>query len=208
MRRLSRDASASRAHVVAPPRAGVRCSGPTVGTHVAFFRGINVGGKHSLPMQQVVRLFNAAGCENVRTYIQSGNVVFDAASATVRALPRVIPAAVAERFRFDTPLIVRTARELGAVAKENPFLRRGLDASRAHVAFLASAPSAAQISSLDPERSPGDAFVVRGREVYLQLPNGVGRSKLTNAYLDSTLGTVSTMRNWRTVLALVDLARR
>jgi uncharacterized protein (DUF1697 family) len=74
-----------------------------------------------------------------------------------------------------------------------------------HLMFLAESPSRRRIESLDAERSPGDAFQVRGREIYLRLPNGVGKSKLTNAYINSKLGTTSTSRNWRTVKTLCEM---
>jgi uncharacterized protein (DUF1697 family) len=88
----------------------------------------------------------------------------------------------------------------------NPFLEAGADIGTLHVAILADAPAAAKVKALDPDRSPPDAFAVRGREIYLQCPNGYGRTKLTNAYFDSKLATTSTVRNWRTVLKLVELA--
>jgi len=74
-----------------------------------------------------------------------------------------------------------------------------------NVYFLADMPDPAAVKSLDPERSPGDTFVVKGREVFLHLPNGMARTKLTNAYFDSKLKTVSTARNWKTVGKLVEL---
>jgi uncharacterized protein (DUF1697 family) len=74
-----------------------------------------------------------------------------------------------------------------------------------HVAFLAATPGPSKIAALDPNRSPPDEFAVHGREIYLRLPNGVARTKLTNAHFDSKLGTTSTLRNWRTVVKLVDL---
>jgi uncharacterized protein (DUF1697 family) len=74
-----------------------------------------------------------------------------------------------------------------------------------HVAFLAATPTPAMVATLDPDRSPPDESAVRGREIYLRLPNGVARSRLTNAFFDSRLGTTSTLRNWRTVLKLVEL---
>jgi uncharacterized protein (DUF1697 family) len=77
-----------------------------------------------------------------------------------------------------------------------------------HVAFLAEKPDARRVAALDPARSPGDSFKVRGREVYLYLANGAGKTKLSNGYLESTLGTTSTMRNWRTVLKLSEMAQQ
>jgi uncharacterized protein (DUF1697 family) len=104
------------------------------------------------------------------------------------------------------PVVLRSAAELRAVVRGNPFLEAGADPATLHVAFLADRPTAAAAASLDPARSPPDAFAVRGREVYLHLPNGGARSKLTTAWLDARLDTVSTVRNWRTVERLLALA--
>jgi len=177
-------------------------------THVALLRGINVGGKNKLPMKELAALFAAIGCAEVTTYIQSGNVVFDASPRVARTLPAAISAAIRQRFGLAVPVVTRTAAELDAVVRDNPFLAHGDDPDVLHVMFLADAPSAGQRAALDPQRSPGDSFEVRGREVYLSLPGGVARTKLSNAYFDSTLGTVSTGRNWRTVQKLLELTRR
>jgi len=174
--------------------------------YVALLRGINVGGKHSLPMADLAAMFTNAGCTSVRTYIQSGNVVFSAPRGVDR-LARLLAEQIEARFGFGVSVVMRTADEFRKVASSNPFLRSGADAETLHVAFLADAPDKRAIAALDPKRSPGDAFQVIGREVYLNLPNGVARTKLTNAYFDSKLATTSTLRNWRTVLKLVELAR-
>jgi uncharacterized protein (DUF1697 family) len=174
--------------------------------HVALLRGINVGGKNKLPMKDLACLFEDAGCREVRTYIQSGNVVFQAPPRVADTLAGRIADAIERRFGFRAPVVLRGAAELAAVARSNPFLARGGDADRLHVMFLASAPTKAQVGALDPQRSPPDEFVVRGREVYLSLPNGAARTKLTNAWFDAKLGTVSTGRNWRTVLQLAEMA--
>lgn len=101
---------------------------------------------------------------------------------------------------------MRSAAELLAAVDAVPFPHKDVDAEIVHVMFLADRPTAAQAASLDAQRSPGDAFQVVGREVYLRLPNGAGRSKLRNAYFDSKLKTTSTVRNWRTTLKLLALA--
>ncbi|MGH2489002.1 MAG: DUF1697 domain-containing protein, partial [Candidatus Limnocylindria bacterium] len=87
----------------------------------------------------------------------------------------------------------------------NPYLPKEAATSVLHVAFLAAKPRPTKVATLDPNRSPPDEFAVHGREIYLRLPHGVARSKLTNAYFDSKLGTTSTLRNWRTVVKLVEL---
>lgn len=174
--------------------------------HVALLRGINVGGKNKLPMKGLVELFGAAGCTDVRTYIQSGNVVFRASAQVLEGLPSAIPRAIEERFELDVPVVLRSAVELAAVLRSNPFAKAGAGEEHLHVVFLREQPSAARVKALDPARSPGDELRVRGREVYPWLPTGVARTKLTVPWLDAEFATTATQRNWRTVRALVALA--
>jgi uncharacterized protein (DUF1697 family) len=178
---------------------------PGATNHVALLRGINVGGRNKLAMKDLAALFTAAGCGDVRTYIQSGNVVFTAAGPLAKKLPVRIEAAIRARAGIQVPLEMRSADQLRAVAGGNPFLKTGPALETLHVGFLLDTPSAAQLAALDPKRSPPDEFVVRGREIYFRCPNGMGRSKLTNTYFDSKLGTTITIRNWRTVQALLEL---
>ena len=175
--------------------------------YVAFLRGINVGGKNKLPMKELSAIFGLAGCTEVRTYIQSGNVVFKASATLAKQLPVVVRAAIKKNVGHDVPIVIRTAEELASVARSNPFLAAGASPETLHVAFLDSEPAPRAMAALDPARSPGDEFVARGREIYLRLPNGVARSKLTNAYFDRALATTSTIRNWRTVLELLALTK-
>jgi uncharacterized protein (DUF1697 family) len=174
-----------------------------VSIFVALLRGINVGGKNSLPMRDLVAIFEDLGCKQVRTYIQSGNVVFEASEALGRRVPDAVTRAIAKEANLTIPVVTRTAAELAKNLRDNPYLGKKADPARLYVAFLATKPSFAQIGALDPKRSPGDEFVVKGRDVYLHLPNGAGKTKLTNAYLDAKLGTVSTLRNLATVQQLV-----
>jgi len=156
-------------------------------------------------MRDLVRMFAEAGCSEVSTYIQSGNVVFRAPGSAAK-LPAVIARSIADEVGLRVPVLLRTVEELERVARLNPFLRAGADEQALHVLFLADVPARAAVSGLDPNRSPPDAFAVRGREIYLCCPGGMARTKLTNDYFDSRLGTTSTVRNWRTVLKLVELA--
>ena len=171
--------------------------------HVALLRGINVGGKNPLPMAALVELFAAAGADSPRTYIQSGNVVFHAPTRLARAIPAAVSRAIAARFRIDVPITLRTAGELDAIAAACPFPAGG---KLVHVMFLAAKPAPRAVAALDPHRSPPDAFVVHGREIYVHYPNGSARTKLAGPYFESTLGIPATARNWNTVLALRDLA--
>jgi uncharacterized protein (DUF1697 family) len=102
-------------------------------------------------------------------------------------------------------VIIRTSQQLLKTIRDNPFLPAVEDQRWLHVYFLAHSPNARAIAALDPGRSTPDSFQVRGQEIYLHLPNGMGRSKLTNAYFDSKLSTVSTARNWATILKLSEM---
>ena len=173
--------------------------------HVALLRGINVGGNNIVPMKALADIFANAGAEKVRTYIQSGNVIFEAQPNGSTRIATKVGSEIEKHFGFRVPVVVRTAAELHAVAGNNPFLGKGATDDRLYVMFLADTPDAESVRALDTNRSPTDKFVVRGPDVYLCLPSGVARTKLTNAYFDSKLKTVSTMRNWRTVLKLLEL---
>ncbi len=177
---------------------------PAPGTQVALLRGINVGGKNKLAMKDLVALFEAAGARDVRTHIQSGNVIFTASAAAARRAAKQVEAALARR-GLRSPVVLRSAAELAAAVANNP-LARDADPASLHVAFLSKKPKAAAVAKLDPLRSPPDRFVVRGRDIYLCCPNGVARSKLTNDYFDRSLGVVSTLRNWRTLSKLIELS--
>lgn len=174
---------------------------------VALLRGINVGGNRRLPMKHLAAMFTKAGCVDVETYIQTGNVVFRAPSTVAKRLPGTITAAIEQQFGFSVPVVLRSREELAAGVARNPFLKRGIDTAALHVAFLADIPNPTCVTALDATRSPGDSFILCGRDIYLWLPNGVARTKLTNNYFDRTLKTVSTIRNWNTVLKLLEMTQ-
>ncbi|HEV2123039.1 MAG TPA: DUF1697 domain-containing protein [Chloroflexota bacterium] len=180
--------------------------GTRAGRYVALLRGINLGGKNKVPMATLSAMFVDLGCTDVETYIQSGNVVYTATNQVAGRVARRIPEMIHEQLGLKVPVITRTVAELREAVENNPFLKEGADEATLHLVFLGDEPTEQQVAVLDPERSPGDRSAVRGREVYLFCPNGLARTKLTNAYFDSQLKTVSTVRNWRTVLALVHMA--
>ena len=168
-------------------------------------RGLNLGAHNRLAMTDLVQVFVEAGCTDVRTYIQSGNVIFNASQSKLEKLPGLIPKRILERFGYKIPVVLRTAEQLGETIQNNPFLKTGAAEETLHVYFLAGMPDARNLTALDPARSAPDAFHVRGRDIYIQLPSGMARTKLSNAYFDSKLATISTARNWRTVLKLFEL---
>lgn len=172
--------------------------------YVALMRGINVGGKNMLPMKDLVGMFEKAGCTDVKNYIQSGNIVFSAKPAVVKIIADIIATNVEKKFGFAPPLVLRTQKEIDAVAKNNPFVKAGVELERLHVVFLRDRPTAEMAKTLDPNRSPGDSFELRGGEIFLSVTHAA-KTKLSAAWLDSKLRTVGTGRNWRTVLKLQEM---
>ena len=170
---------------------------------VLLLRGANVGGRNRVPMAVVVKALRDAGCDSVQTYIQSGNAVFHAVDAVAADAATAVGAAVAAQVGRTIPVILRTREEFSQAVRVNPFPDGEEDHRTVHVGFsdLRAAPE--RIAALNPQRSPPDEFRVQGREIYLRLPNGAARTKLTSAYFDSVLGTTTTFRNWRTVLKLL-----
>ena len=154
-------------------------------------------------MTELTKVFSELGHEDVRTYIQSGNVVFTSPKAE-RAVTAALEQAIEKRFGLAVTVMLRSHQELAAVEAANPFT----DTSGVHIVFLRRAPSAKAAASLDPDRSPGDSFALVGRELYLQLPTGAGRTKLTLGYLEKQLGVAGTQRNWNTLLKLIALTAR
>lgn len=168
---------------------------------VALLRGINVGGNRPLPMTDLRALFTAADCERVTTYIQSGNVIFTHPTLAADALEADLERRIAAATGWAVPVLVRTATELAGVVRDNPF--PGVEPTTLLVAFLRAAPTPHAASAFDPAGYVPERYAVVGREVYLHLPDGVGRSRLLPAL--PLLRPPTTARNWRTVLRLLEL---
>ena len=182
------------------------------GMAVALLRGINVGGQHKLAMADLRSEMTEAGYEDVRTYIQSGNVVFTAGEApedgdAERALAAEISTVIAGIVDFDVPVVVRAGEVIGQVAESHPFAGQESDHKLLHVAFLDTEPSATA-DDLVSVGTTGETAEIEGRHVFLHYPEGMARSKLTGAAIEDVLGVTATMRNLRTVTQLAALASR
>ncbi len=179
---------------------------PRFMTRIAILlRGVNVGGKHKLPMAELKQCCEMLGILDCTTHLNSGNAVGSLAAAKVDGFAASLARALEKRCGFGVPVVVRTASALKRTIAANPFLAENAAPASLHVAFLDAKPATAKVRALDPARSPGDRFILQGSEVFLHLPHGVARTKLTNAWMDSSLGVTSTQRNWATVLALAEL---
>ncbi|MGH3093375.1 MAG: DUF1697 domain-containing protein [Gaiellaceae bacterium] len=169
--------------------------------YVALLRGINVGGRNKVAMAALRETCEAVGCTDVATYIQSGNVVL-ASPLRAAGLRAALEEAIADRLGVAPVVVVRTRVELAEVIARNPF--PDADTANLHVAFLAGKLDSEAAAGLGELESPPEELAARDTEVYLHLPNGLGRAKLPVA-LGRRLSVPSTVRNWRTVTTLREM---
>lgn len=173
--------------------------------YIALFRGINVGGNSILPMKTLVAILEELGARGVKTYIQSGNAVFQSGAEDLALLAEKISDAVNQRCGFAPRVLILTLADLGNAIAENPFSVDASDPAALHLGFLASPPQAPDLEKLESLRAPSEQFHLTERVFYLFAPEGVGRSKLAAAS-EKLLGVPMTDRNWKTVRKIRELA--
>jgi uncharacterized protein (DUF1697 family) len=189
--------------------------------YAALLRGVNVGGRGKVGMEDLRTLFSDAGLTDVASYVQSGNVVFTSSKRDVTKLSRSIEQKISADLGLEVTVLIRSAAELRGIEKGNPLIGRTDDSTKLHVTFLADQPDPELVAKL-PHGTGGaksgngtggaksgngtaDELTVVGREVYLFCPGGYGNSKLNNTFIEKKLATRATTRNWRTVGKLVEM---
>jgi uncharacterized protein (DUF1697 family) len=173
--------------------------------YAALLRGINVGGNKKIAMAELRELLGALGYADVVTYLQSGNAVFSSPEAEPQALAAAITTGIQDRFGMSVSVVIRTGAELAAARQASPLPGEPDNPSRFFVAFLAAAPAAPAISTLDAMSFEPDRLWISGREAYMWCANGAADTMLTHAFLEKRLGVTATARNWNTVTKLVSL---
>ncbi len=172
---------------------------------IVLLRGVNVGGRNRVPMPKLREALEAAGLEDVVTYVQSGNVVLDSA-AKPDALAREVEAVIADAFDLEVAVVVRTRAELAKVVRRNPLGDVADQDKLYQVSFCAEKPAKEAVDKLTERAVEGERLLLHGREIYAWFPHGVGRSKLAAQLSKQKLGTIVTARNWTTVKKLLELA--
>jgi uncharacterized protein (DUF1697 family) len=175
-------------------------------TYIALFRGINVGGNNMLPMKALKELLENEACSDVRTYIQSGNVIFRCAMIDISRLEKRLTAAVSKSYGFEPRVLVLTQGEIETAAQGNPFPDAVEDPKRLHLFFLAETPKKPDLKALEALKTKSERFALNGKVLYLHTPDGFGTSKLA-AKAERFLGVEATARNWRTVNTLIEMAK-
>lgn len=170
---------------------------------VSLFRGINVGGNQIVRMDALKGLHVSLGLRDVQTYIQSGNVVFTSDSADVTQIQKSIADGFAQSFDFSVKVMVRSADQLNAIIGNNPFHNQPLrETNRIIAMFLESYPVSTALEEIQKSYNGPEEIHIIGQEAFIYYPEGMGRSKLTNTFLEKKLKTAGTARNWNTVLKL------
>jgi len=177
--------------------------------YIALLRGINVGGKRKIKMADLRAMCEKIGLQEVQTYIQSGNLIFEDSEEDRSVLEKALQEQIKARFGFEIPVMMMTQTYLEQVAKNNPFLQQNedLDTKLLHVTFLAAAPAEDLLNILEEQETGTDEFKVLDKQVYLYFPNGYGRTKLTNTVFEKKLQVAATTRNWRTINKLIHLLK-
>lgn len=165
-------------------------------TYIAFFRGINVGGSCSLPMKELVAILEELDVRRIRTYIQSGNAVFESAEKSSAQLSRKISAVIMKRYGFEPYVHILTLKALEKAITENPFPETVVEPGSLHLGFLASRPKNPDLEKLYSLKKESERFHFTDGVFYLHAPEGIGRSKLA-ASSEKLLGVPMTDRNWR-----------
>ena len=175
--------------------------------YIALLRGINVGPHKRMKMEKLRASCEALGCQQVKTYIQSGNVVLQAAKLSASSLAKRIQERIVADFGFSSDVILRTREEMQKIVNRNPLLKEpGIDSSKLNIVFLSEAPAPSAVKRLEALTLAPDRVRVSGKEIYFYFPNGVSGSSLWKHNLDRMLSVASTMRNWNTVNKLNEMA--
>jgi uncharacterized protein (DUF1697 family) len=173
--------------------------------YIAMLRGVNVGG-NTLKMNWLREACEEIGLRDVRTYVQSGNIVF-ASRLGAAKLAQMLKAMVDAQTRLPVTVLVRSAPDMAKIVAVNPFLKQpDVDVAKLHVTFLDSTPTRPPLDRLDVLAGSRDQYRLAGREIYLHCPVNYGETKLSNTAIEKVFGVGATTRNWKTVTTLQAMA--
>jgi len=180
--------------------------GWVVPAYVAMLRGVNVGG-NPLKMAFLREACEQLGLRDVRTYLQSGNIVFASPLGSAK-LATMLKQTIDKQTRLPVPVIVRSAKEIADVVARNPFVgRKGIDPAKLHVTFLGDVSKQIDTARLDKLAGARDEYHPGKREIYLHCPINYGETKLSNTAIEKVLGVSATTRNWTTVAMLAEMVK-
>jgi uncharacterized protein (DUF1697 family) len=173
-------------------------------TYLSILRGINVGGRKKIKMTDLKELYQSLDLKNVKTYIQSGNVVFKHIETSPLELADQIEKKIKEVYDFDVAVFVMTKDELKKIIEKNPY--KNEDINKLYVTVLSEIPPENPIEKIDKAKDESEKFSISGKEIYLLIPGGYGRTKLSNDFFEKKFNMSATTRNWKTINKLLEIA--
>jgi uncharacterized protein (DUF1697 family) len=180
----------------------------TMQTYLSLLRAVNVLGKNLVKMPELVRILEKSGFNNVRTYIQSGNIIFSSGEKSCDILAGIIRETITKHWGFTVQVLVLTPHEMSEIVSNNPFAaRKGIDHSRMHVTILDRVPDRDRTEKLLAYDYPPDEIIISGRAAYLHCPEGYGRTKYNTTFIEKKLELQATSRNWNSCLRLLELCQ-
>ena len=176
--------------------------------YISVLRGINVSGHKKIKMADLKEIYQSLGFESVSTYIQSGNVIFQSSSTDKGDLKKIIEKEIKRKYDFHVPVTILTEQELKEIVDSCPYEEAKMEenGTRILVTFLQSDPPSESQEALKEYVKSPEKLTIQGSEVYLYCPNGYGKSKLSNTFLENKLGISATTRNWKSVKKLCELS--
>ncbi len=174
---------------------------------ISLLRGINLGSRNRISMPDLAALYQKLGFDNVKTYIQSGNVVFETdQKMNSKDLEVLLKQAILDNFNLQVPVIIRSLDEIEKICSQNPFLdKEDMSKDKLHVTFLADLPELVHTEVVKNLDYKPDKCIILNKEVYLYCPINYGETKFSNTFLEKKLKVTATTRNWRTVSELYKL---
>jgi uncharacterized protein (DUF1697 family) len=177
-------------------------------TYIAFLRGINVGGKNKVPMLELRQALENANFKNVRTYIQSGNVVLDSTLVSTDAISVTIGKTILDTFGFDIPVLVKTRKQVEVIISDTPYGDEELISNnKTYFVLLFESPPQQLQAIFKAMNFPNEAFQITESCIHLMCFNGYGKAKLSSKLIETKLNVIATARNYRTMQNILALAK-
>jgi uncharacterized protein (DUF1697 family) len=178
-------------------------------TYISILRGINVSGSKTIKMDELRKTYEKLGFKSVLTYVQSGNVIFTSESSNTKELENQITKEIEKVFGFNVPVIVLEKETLEEIINKNPFSeKKGRNPDYFYVTFLSEEPIEYDSKIIENKKQQDEEIAFSDKAVYIYCPNGYGKTKLNNTFIESKLKVTTTTRNWKTTNELFKIAQK
>ncbi len=178
-------------------------------TYISLLRGINIGGHKKIKMDSLRENFSSLGYNNIKTYIQSGNILFCSKEEDKTKLEKDISSMIMDKYGFDIPVLVLNSAELNEVINNNPFANSiNYNKEFIHITFLSNEAKEINFKEIDCKKESEDEYKIINKAIYLYLPKGYGNTKIHNNFFEKLLKTQATTRNWKTCIELLEMSKQ